>query len=62
MAHAYNVSPWELETEGSKTESIRSYMEGTCLKKTKKKKQQKVKGITNALFTDKKPGTHEMQM
>lgn len=36
MAHAYNVSPWELETEGSKTESIRSYMEGTCLKKNKK--------------------------
>lgn len=28
----------------------------------KQKKQQKVKGITNALFTDKKPGTHEMQM
>lgn len=35
MAHAYNVSPWELETEGSKTESIRSYTEGTCLKKKK---------------------------
>lgn len=35
MAHAYNVSPWELETEGSKTDTIMSYMEGTCLKKTK---------------------------
>lgn len=42
MAHAYNVSPWEPETEGSKAETLMSYMEGSCLKKPK----QNVKGIS----------------